>query len=92
LATRFCAWKAKRKIHPVAAKVSKRPPQSFEKWLLVKAGQNGDYYRDPNLRPNLMALQANVRLQQQLGFLKADIDVKKHADLSLVREAGKRLK
>jgi NitT/TauT family transport system substrate-binding protein len=76
----------------IAARVSKRPSQSFEKWLLVKAGQNGDYYRDPNLRPNLRALQANVRLQQELGFLKADIDVGKHADLSLVREAGKRLK
>jgi len=76
----------------IAARVSKRPPQSFEKWLFVKGGQKGDYYRDPNLLPNLGALQANIRLQRELGFLNADIDVRKHADLSVVREAVKRLR
>ncbi len=74
----------------IAARVSKRPPQSFEKWLFVKGGQRGDYYRDPNLLPNLRALQANIRLQRELGFLNADVDVRKHADLSIVREAAKR--
>ncbi|HTF16096.1 MAG TPA: ABC transporter substrate-binding protein [Burkholderiales bacterium] len=95
-ALRAARWWTRARNHKeaveIAARVSKRPSQSFEKWLLVKAGQNGDYYRDPNLRPNLRALQANVRLQHELGFLNADIDVRKHADLSLVREAGKRLK
>jgi NitT/TauT family transport system substrate-binding protein len=74
----------------IAARVSKRPPQSFEKWLFVKGGQRGDYYRDPKLLPNLGALQANIRLQRELGFLNADVDVRKHADLSIVREAAKR--
>jgi len=76
----------------LAARVSKRPTQSFERWLFVKGGQKGDYYRDPNLLPNLRALQANIRLQRELGFLNADIDVGKHADLSIVREAAKRLR
>jgi sulfonate transport system substrate-binding protein len=76
----------------IAARVSKRPAESFDKWLFIKAGQNGDYYRDPNLVPDLDALQANVDLQQQLGLLKASIDIKKHADLSIVQEAGKRVK
>ena len=76
----------------IAARVSKRPPQSFEKWLFVKGGQRGDYYRDPKLLPNLGALQANIRLQRELGFLNADVDVRKHADLSVVREAAKRLR
>jgi len=76
----------------IAARVSKRPPQSFEKWLFVKGGQKGDYYRDPNLLPDLRALQANIRLQRELGFLNADVDVRKHADLSIVREAAKRLR
>ncbi len=80
----------RREAVEIAARVSKRPPQSFEKWLFVKGGQRGDYYRDPNLLPNLRALQANIRLQRELGFLNADVDVRKHADLSIVREAAKR--
>ena len=38
-----------------AAKVSKRPAASFESWLFTK----NDAYRDPNMVPNLEALQAN---------------------------------
>ena len=76
----------------IAARVSKRPPQAFDKWLFIKAGQAGDYYRDPNMLPDLNALQANIKLQQELGFLKANIDVKKHADLSIAQDAAKRLK
>ena len=76
----------------IAARVSKQPAERFDKWLFTKNGQSGDYYRDPNFLPNLEALQANIKLQQELGFLKADLDVKKHADLSIVQEAAKRLK
>jgi sulfonate transport system substrate-binding protein len=76
----------------IAARVSKRPAQGFEKWLFLKDGQNGDYYRDPNMVPDLKALQANIDLQHQLGLLKASVDVAKHSDLSIVQEAGKRLK
>jgi NitT/TauT family transport system substrate-binding protein len=42
--------------------------------------------------PNLDALQANIKLQKELGFIKSDIDVKKYSDLSLVEEAAKRVK
>lgn len=76
----------------IAARVSKRPAGAFDKWLFVKADQNGDYYRDPNMLPDLKALQANIDLQHQLGLVKATIDVQKHADLSIVREAAKRVK
>jgi NitT/TauT family transport system substrate-binding protein len=76
----------------IAARVSKRPPQSLEKWLFVKGGQKGDYYRDPNLLPDLKALQTKIRVQREVGFLNADVDVRKHADLSIVREAAKRLR
>ena len=95
-ALRAARWWTSPKNHKeaveIAARVSKRPPQAFEKWLFVKAGQNGDYYRDRNFLPNLAALQANFKLQQELGFLKADIDAKKHADLSIAQEAASRLK
>ncbi len=76
----------------IAARVSKRPAGAFDKWLYTKAGQNGDYYHDESMRPDLRALQANIDLQHQLGLVKASIDVKKHSDLSLVEEAAKRIK
>lgn len=78
----------RKEVLEIAAKVSKRPAASFESWLFTK----NDAYRDPNMIPDLDALQANIKLQKDLGFLKTDIDVKKHADLSLVEEAAKRLK
>jgi len=76
----------------IAARVSKRPAGAFDKWLFLKAGQNGDYYRDPSMAPDLKALQANIDLQHQLGLVKATIDVRKHSDLSIVQEAAKRVK
>jgi sulfonate transport system substrate-binding protein len=76
----------------IASKVSKRPPELFKGWAFTKNGQKGDFYRDLNMIPNLDALQANIKLQQQMGFIKTDIDIRKYADLSIVQEAAKRLK
>ena len=76
----------------IAARVSKRPAGAFDKWLFVKGGQNGDYYRDPDMKPDLRALQANINLQHELGLVKGTIDVAKHSDLSIVEEAAKRVK
>jgi NitT/TauT family transport system substrate-binding protein len=76
----------------IAARVSKRPAAAFDKWLFTKNGQNGDYYHDPDMKPDLKALQANIDLQHQLGLVKATIDVRQHSDLSVVQEAAKRLK
>ena len=76
----------------IAARVSKRPAPAFDKWLFTKNGQNGDYYHDPDMKPDLKALQANIDLQHELGLVKATIDVRKHADLSIIEEAAKRLK
>jgi NitT/TauT family transport system substrate-binding protein len=76
----------------IAARVSKRPAAAFDKWLFVKNGQQGDYYRDPNLVPDMKALQSNIDLQQKLGLLKGRVDVSKLNDLSIVREAAKRVK
>ena len=41
--------------------------------------------------PNLAALQSNLQLQKDVGFLKENIDVKKYSDVSMVEEAAKRL-
>jgi NitT/TauT family transport system substrate-binding protein len=71
----------------IAARVTKRPAQNFE-WLFTKK----DTYHDPNMLPNLNALQNNVDLTRKLGFVKSGFDVKAYSDLSLVEEAAKRLK
>jgi len=76
----------------IAARVSKRPAGAFDKWLFTKAGQNGDYYHDESMKPDLKSLQANIDLQHQLGLVKASIDVRKHSDLSLADEAAKRVR
>lgn len=70
------------------AEFSKLPPERLEPWVL----DHHDYYRDPDGMPDLAAIQKNIETQKQLGFLKADLDVQKYADLSLVAEAASRLK
>ncbi|MGH9807723.1 MAG: hypothetical protein ACRD9W_10770, partial [Terriglobia bacterium] len=71
----------------IASKITKAPPERFG-WLFT----NKDNYRDPNLMPNLDALQKNVDTVRELGLVKSHVDIKKHADLSLVTEAAQRLK
>ena len=74
-------------VAKIASKITKVPPERFG-WLFSKT----DTYRDPNLIPNVEALQRNVDVTQNLGFVKKKIDIKKYVDLSLVQEAAKRLK
>jgi len=71
----------------IASRVTKQPPERFG-WLFT----NKDYYRDPSMLPDLAALQKNLDMTADLGFVKAKVDVKKHTDLSIVEEAAKRLK
>jgi NitT/TauT family transport system substrate-binding protein len=65
---------------------TKQPVGNFSAWLFTK----DDSYHDPNIRPNLVALQSNIDAVTQMGFLKASVDMKSHADLSLIDEAAKR--
>jgi NitT/TauT family transport system substrate-binding protein len=74
-------------VAQIASKITKQPADRFG-WLFTKQ----DTYRDPNLVPNLDALQQNVDTTRDLGFVKNKIDIKKYADLSLVQEAANRLK
>ncbi|MGH7093814.1 MAG: ABC transporter substrate-binding protein [Stellaceae bacterium] len=71
----------------LAAQATRRNPALFQKWFFTKK----DYYRSPNGIPDLAALQQNVDLQHKLGFLRTTLDVKKHADLSIIKEAAQRL-
>jgi NitT/TauT family transport system substrate-binding protein len=71
----------------IFARVTKQPRERLG-WAYT----DKDYFRDPNLLPNISALQRNVDLTHELGFIKASVDVAKQSDLSLVQEAAKRLK
>jgi sulfonate transport system substrate-binding protein len=64
----------------------KRPPATFD-WAFTSR----DVYHDPNLMPNIVALQRNIDMTHELGFIKSSFDVKKYTDLSIVEEAAKRL-
>lgn len=70
----------------ILADFTKQPPSAYEDWVFTKR----DYYRNPDVIPNVAALQNNLNVQKELGLLKMSIDVKKYADLSLVEEAAKR--
>ncbi len=83
----FTDAKNNKEVTEIAAKVTKQPAERFG-WLFTKQ----DYFRDPNMMPNLDALQANVKMTKELGFIRADMDVKKYADLSIIQEAANRLK
>jgi sulfonate transport system substrate-binding protein len=69
----------------ILSRAVKQPPEQLQ-WAFTK----NDYYRDPNGIPNLDMLQRNIDTVKALGFIKSDVDVKRFADLSLVKEADAR--
>jgi len=71
----------------ICARITKQPAERFA-WVFT----NKDNYRDPNMLPDLAALQRNVDLTRDLGFIRASFDVNKFTDLSIVRDAAQRLK
>jgi NitT/TauT family transport system substrate-binding protein len=72
----------------IVAAFTKQPRELFESYLFTDA----DYYRDPDARPNLDALQRNLDVQRDLGFLPGSLDARAHADLSFIEEAARRLR
>lgn len=79
--------KNKDEVAQIASRITKQPADRFA-WLFTK----DDTYRDPNMVPNLDALQRNIDVTRELGLTKKKIDVRQHADVSLVQEAAQRLK
>lgn len=76
-----------KEVMEICARVTKQPAERFS-WVFT----NQDNYRDPNMVPDLAALQRNVDLTRDLGFIKASFDVKKFSDLTVVQDAAMRLK
>jgi NitT/TauT family transport system substrate-binding protein len=71
----------------IAGRLTKQPPERFD-WPFTSK----DYHHAKDMRPNLDALQKNVAMMKDLGFVQTEIDVKKFADLSLIDAALRRLK
>ena len=67
---------------------TKTPAALWDSWIFTK----GDLYHDPKGLPDLDALARNISDAHDLGFVPANLDPKKYADLSLVQEAAKRIK
>ena len=79
--------KNKDEVAQIASRITKAPASQFG-WLFTKQ----DTYRNPDLLPNIEALQRNIDTTRDLGFVKKKIDISKYTDLSLVKEAAKRIK
>ncbi len=75
-----------REVMEISARITRQPADRFA-WVFT----NKDFYRNPNMMPDMAALQRNVDLTRDLGFIKASFDVNKFADLSVLQDAAKRL-
>jgi sulfonate transport system substrate-binding protein len=71
----------------IVARYTKVPPAQLQ-WIFTKQ----DFYRDPDARPDIAAIQRSVDMLKEFNFVKADLDVKKFTDLSLLEDASKRIK
>jgi len=74
-------------VAAIAGRFVKAPPERMG-WVFTKT----DQYRDPDMLPDLAALQRNVDMTKELGYASQSFDVKAYSDLSMVEEAAKRLK
>jgi sulfonate transport system substrate-binding protein len=73
----------------IVANVTKRPAATYDKWLFLPGK---GYYKGPDAMPDVEAVTANVRVQHDLGMVKATFDAQDYADLGLLKAAIARLK
>jgi NitT/TauT family transport system substrate-binding protein len=71
----------------IVARVTKQPPDQLAQYLFT----DQDPYSDPDLRPDIQSLQKSIGVMRDLGFINADVDVKKYVDLSFITAASRRL-
>jgi NitT/TauT family transport system substrate-binding protein len=71
----------------VVSKVTHQPGEQLGRYLWT----DKDFYYDRNGLPDLDALQNNIKALRDLDMIKGDVDVKKFADLSFIKEAAQRL-
>ena len=71
----------------IAARVAKQPPERLD-WAFT----GKDYFHAENMKPDLVALQKNIEIAKDVGFVKAPLEVRNYADLTIIDEAIKRQK
>jgi NitT/TauT family transport system substrate-binding protein len=83
------AWDPAHRDQAIArvAAATRQSPDLLGRYIFT----HKDNYQDLNGRPNLVAIASNIHAQRELDFIKADVDVTRYADLSLVDEAAKRV-
>ena len=74
-------------VMQIAAKLTKQPAERLD-YVYGKE----DAYRDPNMRPDLDNMQRAVDAQQETGFLKTKLDVKKFSGLDVLEAAIAQIK
>jgi sulfonate transport system substrate-binding protein len=74
-------------IAAVAA-YTKIPADKLDRWMFT----DDDEYRDLNGLPNIGSVQQTLDALKDFGMLKTKIDIGQFVDLSMVKEAGQRLK
>jgi sulfonate transport system substrate-binding protein len=75
-------------VIPMVAKLTHQSPDILASYYLLKGE---DDYRDPNLRPDVPALQKNLDAMQELGFIKSKVDAAKYIELSYLDAAIRRV-
>jgi NitT/TauT family transport system substrate-binding protein len=70
----------------ICGRITKQPAERYA-WVFTTQ----DNYRDRDMIPDLSALQRNIDLMRDLGFVTDSLDVRKYADLSIALEAAARL-
>ena len=73
----------------IVSRITKVPVETYDSWLFVP---HKSIYYDPNARPNIDAVTANIHEEHELGLVKDDLDATKFADLSMLDEAVARVK
>ncbi|HUB95319.1 MAG TPA: ABC transporter substrate-binding protein [Stellaceae bacterium] len=72
----------------ILARFTKEKPEDLNGWAFTK----DDGYHEPDARPDLDMIQHNIDELRELGQVKQPVDVKAHADLSMLEEAAARRK
>ncbi len=76
------------KLTAIISKVTKRPAKNYAAWAFTRK----DNFRHPLALTNVKRMQRNLDDLNKLGVLDQNLDISKYVDMSLAKEAAKRLK
>ena len=89
---RLRAWAENPQTRPqalaVLSKLTKQPVKNYEAWAFNKL----DNYREPHAMVDVDRLAKNIADLNKFGVLDGSVDVKKHVDMSIAKDAAARLK